>query len=131
MTAADVARHLHATRTKPGRWRARCPYHDDKRPSLSITEGRGGRVLLYCWAGCPAGDVVKAAGLRWRDLFPEAPALTAEELKWVQWERECREERAQEIRRLRIARAEQMRQAEDCYQGETWYSPFYGARGER
>jgi len=37
----------------PGRWMALCPAHDDHSPSLSITEGPGGRAHLHCFAGCP------------------------------------------------------------------------------
>src|SRR5438105_11788161 len=32
-------------------WVARCPAHDDRNPSLSITVGRDAQVLLYCHAG--------------------------------------------------------------------------------
>ena len=39
---------------------ARCPAHRDKSPSLSVKEGGDGRVLLYCFAGCPTSDVVAA-----------------------------------------------------------------------
>ena len=31
-------------------YKARCPAHDDKNPSLSITEGAGGKVLVKCHA---------------------------------------------------------------------------------
>jgi DNA primase len=37
---------------------ARCPAHDDHHPSLSIREGRNGRVLLHCWAGCETAEVI-------------------------------------------------------------------------
>ncbi len=55
---------------------ARCPAHADKNPSLSITEGDDGRVLLKCFAGCTTEDIVKALGLTMADLFPhkEKPA---------------------------------------------------------
>lgn len=51
-------------------WIARCPAHEDRTPSLSITEGRDGRVLLNCHAGCAAAAVVAAIGLTMSDLFP-------------------------------------------------------------
>lgn len=50
---------------------ARCPGHDDRRPSLSISEGRDGRVLVHCFGGCPASDVLAAVGLTLGDLFPQ------------------------------------------------------------
>lgn len=58
-----------AKQTGPDRWIARCPAHDDRRPSLSIREANDGRVLLHCWAGCAAPEVVGAIGLTLADLF--------------------------------------------------------------
>lgn len=55
-------------------WVARCPGHEDHTPSLSIAEGRDGRVLLRCWAGCDTRAVLEALGLRWADLFAGARA---------------------------------------------------------
>jgi len=56
---------------KTGRgWVAKCPAHEDRSPSLSITEGNDGRVLLHCFAGCRAADVAGAVGLQLADLFP-------------------------------------------------------------
>lgn len=49
--------------------RARCPSHDDSRPSLSVGEGDEGRALVYCFAGCSYNDVVDALGLSVTDLF--------------------------------------------------------------
>lgn len=53
-----------------GRWNARCPAHDDKGPSLSIRELDDGRILVHCFAGCAAHEVVMAIGLEITDLFP-------------------------------------------------------------
>lgn len=47
---------------------ARCPAHDDKTPSLSITEADD-RVLLHCHAGCITESVLSAVGLDWPDLY--------------------------------------------------------------
>lgn len=51
------------------RWIALCPSHQDKSPSLSIRETEEGRVLIYCFAGCGAVDVIDSIGLRISDLF--------------------------------------------------------------
>lgn len=51
-------------------WVARCPAHADRTASLSLAEGDDGRVLLHCFAGCGAADVVHAVGLTLVDLFP-------------------------------------------------------------
>ncbi len=51
-------------------WQARCPAHEDREPSLSISNG-GGKVLLFCHAGCSLESVVAALGLNIGDLFDE------------------------------------------------------------
>lgn len=49
--------------------KCRCPSHDDRNPSLSVSEGNDGRVLLYCHAGCDTEkDVVPSLGLTMADL---------------------------------------------------------------
>ncbi len=55
-------------------WTALCPTHDDKRSSLSVGEGEGGRALVRCHAGCETTAVVERLGLRMADLMPERPA---------------------------------------------------------
>ena len=54
-----------------GEWQALCPSHDDKNPSLSIKETSDGTMLLRCWAGCNASEIVGAMGLGLSDLFPK------------------------------------------------------------
>lgn len=56
-------------RQRPGAWT--CPAHDDRHASLSVKEGRDGRVLLTCHAGCTFESIVKALGLEPADLFPQ------------------------------------------------------------
>ena len=53
-----------------GQWIARCPAHDDRSPSLSIREADDGKILVNCFAGCGAIDVLDALGLPWAALFP-------------------------------------------------------------
>ena len=50
-------------------WVAQCPAHEDRNPSLSITEGDDGRALVNCHAGCTVEAVCKAVGLTPADLF--------------------------------------------------------------
>jgi putative DNA primase/helicase len=47
---------------------ARCPAHEDREPSLSLTEGDNGRVLLHCHAGCPFEEIIAALGLKAQDV---------------------------------------------------------------
>lgn len=53
--------------TGPEEWLARCPSHQDRNPSLSIREGDR-MVLIHCFAGCTAADIIAAVGLRWADI---------------------------------------------------------------
>ena len=59
-------------------WEARCPAHEDRNPSLSVSEGDDGRVLLHCFTGCEPEAVVASLGLEMRDLMPRdgAPGPT-------------------------------------------------------
>jgi RepB DNA-primase from phage plasmid len=68
---ANVLARLDAARRGTSGWTARCPAHDDERPSLSIGQGDDGRCLLKCHAGCAADAIVAAIGLRVSDLFPD------------------------------------------------------------
>lgn len=52
-------------------WMACCPAHADRNPSLSVSEGEGGRTLFKCFAGCPAESVAAALGYRMADLMGE------------------------------------------------------------
>lgn len=71
---------LHDVRRSGAGWVARCPCHDDRKPSLSLSLGRDGRILLKCHAGCRTEEVVKALGLDMRDLFPpRSPAKPNQE----------------------------------------------------
>jgi len=57
--------------TGHGKYVARCPAHDDRSPSLAISEGDAGRTLLKCFAGCETEDVLSALGLTFSDVMPE------------------------------------------------------------
>lgn len=52
------------------RYIARCPAHQDGRPSLSLSENDD-KVLLHCFAGCHPTDILEAVGLSFDDLFAE------------------------------------------------------------
>lgn len=55
-------------RNGTGKYVACCPAHDDKNPSLAITD-TDGTTLVYCFAGCSQAEVI--AALRARGLWPE------------------------------------------------------------
>src|SRR5262249_41597141 len=58
-TAETIAKALGGHKTGSG-WTARCPAHDDQKPSLSISSGKDGKVLVHCHAGCSQRDVFTA-----------------------------------------------------------------------
>ena len=54
-------------------YKACCPAHEDDRPSLSITEGDDGKVLLSCFTGCDFKSIVKSMAMEETDMFPPNP----------------------------------------------------------
>jgi len=57
-----------------GQWQARCPCrNDDSNPSLSISQGNDGRVLLHCHRGngCSVEDICTSVGIQVADLMPK------------------------------------------------------------
>ncbi|MGQ9454710.1 MAG: phage/plasmid primase, P4 family [Armatimonadota bacterium] len=52
------------------KWRARCPAHHDRVPSLNIAL-KNDRILLHCHAGCSIHSVLGALGMHMRELFTE------------------------------------------------------------
>jgi len=90
MTGAAVQRVInaltdHGSTPKPsnGSYKALCPAHDDHNPSLSITQGTDGRVLLKCFTGCQPEDIVAALGLSMPDLFESRPKPRESRLREV------------------------------------------------
>jgi hypothetical protein len=55
-------------------WQAQCPSHEGKSgSSLSVSETNE-TVLIKCWGGCSAHEVLGAVGLEFQDLYP--PRIT-------------------------------------------------------
>jgi hypothetical protein len=54
-------------------WMAKCPAHEDRSPSLMISERQDGSVGIHCFAGCQTEDVVGALALTMQDLFADSP----------------------------------------------------------
>lgn len=58
------------------RWKACCPAHEDRWPSLSLRLMDDDRILIHCFAGCESESVVAAVGMEMRDLMPPRPKDT-------------------------------------------------------
>jgi putative DNA primase/helicase len=85
MKAETIAKAL-GGRKAGGAWMACCPAHDDREPSLSIIDAKGGKVLVRCHAGCDQAQVIaklRSRGLwednshRQRDFIRQQPRLSA------------------------------------------------------
>lgn len=79
MIAASLAPHvdlvlsrLSGVRASGNGHTARCPAHEDRVQSLSVTVGTDGKILCHCFAGCTTETIVKSIGLTMADLFPES-----------------------------------------------------------
>ena len=67
----DILERLDAVReTGTGTFLARCPAHNDGRPSLSVSV-KPDRILVHCFAGCTPEEVTAAVGLTLADLYPD------------------------------------------------------------
>lgn len=76
MTLEEILARLDGVTGHDGQYMARCPAHEDKQASLSVSSGKDGRVLIKCQAGCSHKAVMAALGLSERDLFPAKPSGT-------------------------------------------------------
>lgn len=48
-----------------------CPAHDDSSPSLSLSQGDEGKLLINCFTGCSAENICGSLGIAIANLFPE------------------------------------------------------------
>ncbi len=75
MTTQEILARLEGVTGGDGQWTAKCPAHEDRVNSLSVSQGRDGRVLLHCHAGCAVEDIAAALGVGLKDLFPDSGTL--------------------------------------------------------
>jgi hypothetical protein len=80
--------HLEHVSKRGDSYRARCPAHDGKNTStLKITEVDDRRILVHCFHGCGASEVMEAIGMEMTDLMPERlthHATPEQRRKWRQ-----------------------------------------------
>lgn len=71
MTGEDFVTRLEGVkRTGPHSWLARCPAHEDRSPSLSVSEKEPEKLLIYCHAQCGIAAITQALGIEISGLFP-------------------------------------------------------------
>jgi len=71
LVACERATAYRARRSGAG-YLTRCPAHEDRRPSLSVSEGDRADVVAYCFAGCTFAEILVA-------LQPEPSELRDDE----------------------------------------------------
>lgn len=59
---------LDGVKASGGRYMARCPAHEDSKPSLSVSVGKEHPVVLNCFAGCERDAILDKLGLTWDEL---------------------------------------------------------------
>ncbi len=79
MNLEDVLSRLEAVQPSRNGYLAKCPAHEDRNPSLSVSLGADGKILLKCFSGCTTGSICHALGIGVKDLFCDngnaAPAV--------------------------------------------------------
>jgi len=75
MNLEPILKRLEGVRRVGNGWIASCPAHADRSPSLSLRQGREGRVLLYCHAGCTVEAVCAALSIRMSDCRRKAEEI--------------------------------------------------------
>ena len=69
------------------RYIACCPAHDDRNPSLSITQGKD-KLLVHCFAGCTQAEVIDALialGLWHKKSYKSSISYSSDELKYMRY----------------------------------------------
>lgn len=69
MEVKDLLNRLQGVeRRGDGVYQCKCPTHNDKKPSLTVTD-RPDKILLYCHAGCSTHAILNELGLKMTDLY--------------------------------------------------------------
>lgn len=78
ISADELLLKLQRVRTVPNGWEACCPAHEDTTPSLGISLGRSGNILVNCHAGCSFKSICVALDIHPSQLM--APKLESKPL---------------------------------------------------
>jgi hypothetical protein len=58
VTVEELLDACEGVRSTPSGWQARCPAHEDRVASLSVTLGDDDKMLVYCHAGCSYQEIM-------------------------------------------------------------------------
>jgi len=88
LTISNIASGLNKVRWHGDyKFLACCPAHDDRNPSLSVSD-KSGKILVKCWAGCTQEEVIDA--LRDLGLWHSASRHQLDRRKRTDLKREVR-----------------------------------------
>jgi len=79
--ARQIAEALGGRKSARG-YMCKCVSHEDKSPSLHITDGENGRPVVHCFAGCEFHDIAKE--LEVMGLWPKNENEEEGRRKWAQ-----------------------------------------------
>lgn len=66
---ADLLTRLEGVKkTGENRYQCKCPTHNDREPSLTVSETHD-KILVHCHAGCNTWDILREIGLKMSDLY--------------------------------------------------------------
>lgn len=123
------------------KWMACCCAHDDRKPSLSIREVEGGRVLLNCFSGCSYESIAAILGINQRQPRPAprraAPIRKAIEDKppdleslWNRWQRQTDAQHLDGFAMSIDVDTEALKSIGCAWNGRAWAFPMKDARGK-
>ncbi len=67
----ELLGHFETISCNDGQWRCICPCHDYEAETLRI-KADGNRILMHCFRGCTANEILNEVGLRISDLYNNA-----------------------------------------------------------
>lgn len=76
-SAERCAALLHKAHRTPEGWKACCPVHDDKNPSLFLADGKDG-LAAVCYAGCDYRQIIEALETHGAVLYRDRTEIPAE-----------------------------------------------------
>jgi P4 family phage/plasmid primase-like protien len=77
MRIEDFLNRLKDVRRVGSGWMARCPAHDDRKASLSVTEGGKQPIVVKCHAGCSTTSIMAALRLKVSELSAPRPEVNS------------------------------------------------------
>jgi hypothetical protein len=69
VTLEQVLARFPGAKQRGDEWDCRCPAHEDRKASLGIRQGEGGRILFKCQRGCETEAILAKVGIKFSDVM--------------------------------------------------------------